>query len=403
MPIRSLKASLADLVREAFPELEAVPEEVFSTPPNPELGDLCLQAFPLAKLLRRSPQEIAQQIGAALQEAPGLQQATAMGPYVNCFLDLGAFARDLLAAVEEEGEGFGRTQTGAGHKVLIEYSSPNIAKPFGIGHLRSTVIGAALYRLYDACGYESITLNHLGDWGTQFGLLMVAFEESGEEELLQADPLGYLYRLYVEYSNRREEDEDLAQRARDWFRRLEEGDARAVELWEKFRDLSLREFERVYERLGVRFDHVRGESWYQDKMAPVLEQLQAAGLAEVDDGASIVDLSDRNMPPAMLVKSDGGSTYLLRDLAAAESRAAEFGFYLCLYVIGSPQALHMQQVKAVLEKLGRPWADRLLHINFGHILGMKTREGTLIFLDQVLDEAVERSRQAWTGTPWPKR
>ena len=392
MPMRAFRQALLDLIPQVFPAVEAAPPEMLTVPPDPALGDLCLQAFPLAQVLRQGPLQIAAQIAAAAQDLPGFARVEQKGPYVNLFLDPAALAEAVLRAVAEQGESYGQVDLGHAATVVVDYSSPNIAKPFGIGHLRSTVIGAALYRLYRAAGYRVVGINHLGDWGTQFGLLLAAFDEQGDEAALEADPVEYCYRLYVEFSARRQEDPALAERARQWFKRLEDGDLEAVARWEQLRELSLREFERVYRRLGVSFDYLRGESYYNDLMPATLERVRQAGLLKLDEGAQIVDLADQNMPPALLVKSDGASTYLLRDLAAAESRHAEFGFAWCLYVIGSPQVLHMRQLRAVLGKLGDAWAEAVVHVNFGHILGMKTREGNLIFLDEVLDEAAQRSR-----------
>jgi arginyl-tRNA synthetase len=392
MPMRRFQQALLDQVRRAFPGPAEIPEQMLSVPPDPALGDLCLQAFPLAKALRRAPQEIAAELAASAAGLPEFSRVEQRGPYVNFFLDPVSLARAVLDEVAERGDRYGHLDLGQGRTMVIDYSHPNIAKPFGIGHLRSTVIGAALYRLYEAAGYRSVSVNHLGDWGTQFGLLMAAYEEMGDEEELERDPIEYCYRLYVDYSKRREHDAAVAERARQWFKRLEDGDEQAVALWSKFRDLSLREFSRVYERLHVSFDYMRGESYYREVLPAVLERVRAAGILREDQGALIVELSDRDMPPALLAKSDGASTYLLRDVAAALSRYEEFGFAWCLYVIGSPQALHMRQLKAVLEKMGQVWADRLVHVAFGHILGMKTREGNLIFLEDVLNEAAQRSR-----------
>lgn len=392
MPIRGFKQRLINHVRQTFPELEAVPEEMVTVPPDPEMGDLCLAAFPLAPVLHRSPPEIAAALAEGTDQLAGFSRVEQKGPYLNFFFDPVALARAVLGDIGSQGDRFGNLSFGAGRTVVIDYSSPNIAKPFGIGHLRSTVIGAALYRLYQAAGYEVIGINHLGDWGTQFGLLLTAFEDQGDEAALEVDPLEYCYHLYVEYSAKREADPTVAERARQWFKRLEEGDGEAVARWEKIRDLSLREFKRIYQRLGLSFDLVRGESFYNELQQDTLQHVEQRGLLRRDEGALIVDLSDQDMPPALLVKSDGASTYLLRDLAAAESRAQEFNFDLCLYVIGTPQALHMRQLRAVLQKMGCTWAEGIIHINFGHILGMKTREGNLIFLEQVLDEATQRSR-----------
>ncbi len=403
MPMRRFRKDLFQHALNTLPGVP-IPEAIIQVPPEASMGDLCLQTFLLGsdepdKAKRKALMQERATALAAAPPPPCFSRVVRQGPYVNFFFDPHVLAREVLGAVADLGDAYGtipkedrEVQARVARRTVLDFSSPNIAKPFGIGHLRSTVIGAALGRLRRAVGCEVVGINHLGDWGTQFGLLLAAFEDEGDEAALEADPLEYCYRLYVEYAKRREHDAVLAERARHWFKRLEDGDERATALWRRIRDLSLREFNRIYTRLGVTFDYIRGESYYNQDLEPTLQRVREAGILQKDQGAEIVDLSEWGLPPALLAKSDGASTYLLRDLAAVLSRHEEFQFDRCLYVIGSPQALHMEQLQCVLKKLRLDWADAIEHVRFGHILGMKTREGNLIFLEDVLDEAAQRSR-----------
>jgi arginyl-tRNA synthetase len=280
-----------------------------------------------------------------------------------------------------------------GKTVVVDYSSPNIAKPFGVGHLRSTVIGNALYRIYDHLGYRVMRINHLGDWGTQFGKLIVAFKRWGNEMDLTTHAIQTLYDLYVRFHTEVDTHPELDDEARDWFKRLEDGDPEARAIWQRFRDLSLREFARIYERLGISFDSQAGESFYEPYLDQTIERIRQAGLVSISDEALIVDLGPYKMPPCLLRKKDEATLYATRDLAAAMYRHETYGFLKMLYVVGADQRLHFQQVFKVLELMGFPWAKDCVHVDFGlirfHDEKMGTRRGNIIFLEDVLDRAVE--------------
>ncbi|MFB5759624.1 arginine--tRNA ligase [Paenibacillus medicaginis] len=366
--------------------------QLLEQPPNPEWGDAALPCFVFAKSRRMAPQNAAVEIAEALAQVHGVQAETA-GPYVNLKLDPAVYAPALLEQIGAED--FGRLNLGQGKRLVIDMSSPNIAKPFGIGHLRSTVIGAALYRLLAETGYETVSVNHLGDWGTQFGKQITAYKRWGKDEELAGDPIGESLKLYVRFHEEAEQDASLETEARDWFRRLEEGDPEAQRLWRYFVDISMQEFNRMYKRLGVTFDHVLGESFYNDKMKPVVEELRGLGLLEESDGAMVVRLDDLDLPPCLILKTDGTTIYPTRDLATAIYRKKEMDAERLLYVVGAEQKLHFRQVFAVLRKMGADWATQCEHVPFGLMRfegkKMSTRRGKVVMLNEVLDEAVSRA------------
>ena len=355
-------------------------------------GDLAFPAFTLAKVLRKAPQAIASEIVEAVSDKH-IARAEAMGPYANFFLERSAFADEVLKEVLELGEHYGDWDYGQGRKVVIDMSSPNIAKPMSMGHLRSTVIGNAIANLEKKVGYEPIRINHLGDWGTQFGKLIEAYKLWGSEELVKADPIAELIKLYVRFHEEAELDPTLDDKGRAWFKKLEDGDAEAVRLWEWFRSESLKEFNRVYDLLGVTFDSYNGEAFYNDKMDVVVDMLEDANLLKVDNGATIVDLEKYDLPPALIKKSDGATLYMTRDLAAANYRKNTYDFAKCIYVVGMEQSNHFKQLKAVLNELNFPWAETIVHIPFGLITlngkKLSTRKGKIILLEGVLKEATE--------------
>lgn len=355
-------------------------------------GDLAFPAFTLAKVLRKAPQAIATEIVEAVSDQH-IARAEAMGPYANFFLERSAFADEVLKEVLELGEHYGDWDYGQGRKVVIDMSSPNIAKPMSMGHLRSTVIGNAIANLEKKVGYEPIRINHLGDWGTQFGKLIEAYKLWGSEELVKADPIAELIKLYVRFHEEAELDPTLDDKGRSWFKKLEDGDAEAVRLWEWFRSESLKEFNRVYDLLGVTFDSYNGEAFYNDKMDVVVDMLEDANLLKVDNGATIVDLEKYDLPPALIKKSDGATLYMTRDLAAANYRKNTYDFAKCIYVVGMEQSNHFKQLKAVLNELNFPWAETIVHIPFGLITlngkKLSTRKGKIILLEGVLKEATE--------------
>ena len=355
-------------------------------------GDLAFPAFTLAKVLRKAPQAIATEIVEAVSDKH-IARAEAMGPYANFFLERSAFADEVLKEVLELGEHYGDWDYGQGRKVVIDMSSPNIAKPMSMGHLRSTVIGNAIANLEKKVGYEPIRINHLGDWGTQFGKLIEAYKLWGSEELVKADPIAELIKLYVRFHEEAELDPTLDDKGRAWFKKLEDGDPEAVRLWEWFRSESLKEFNRVYDLLGVTFDSYNGEAFYNDKIDVVVDMLEDANLLKVDNGATIVDLEKYDLPPALIKKSDGATLYMTRDLAAANYRKNTYDFAKCIYVVGMEQSNHFKQLKAVLKELNLPWSENIVHIPFGLITlngkKLSTRKGKIILLEGVLKEATE--------------
>jgi arginyl-tRNA synthetase len=376
---------------------EAELQRAIEVPPSIHLGDYAFPCFPLAKILRRAPQAIAAELTAAFQPTALVKEARATGPYVNFFVDRVAYSRAGLGTILDQGLSYARSAEGAGKTVVIDYSAPNIAKPFGVGHLRSTVIGNALYQIYNHLGYRVIRINHLGDWGTQFGKLIVAFKRWGDESDLAAHAIQTLYDLYVRFHAEAEIAPELDDEARAWFKRLEDGDPEARAIWLRFRDLSLQEFSRIYERLGIGFDSMAGESFYEPYLDQTIERVRHAGLVGVSDQALIVDLRPYNMPPCLLRKKDEATLYATRDLAAAMYRHETYGFWKMLYVVGADQRLHFQQVFKVLELMGFRWASDCVHVDFGLIRfndeKMGTRRGNIVFLEDVLDRAVELAEQ----------
>jgi arginyl-tRNA synthetase len=395
--MNAFRDQIIQYLKSHVPLDEAELQRAIEVPPSVELGDYAFPCFPLAKSLRKAPQAIATELATAFQSTALIKEARAAGPYVNFFVDRVAYTRAGLGAILEQGSGYGKSTEGVGKTVVVDYSSPNIAKPFGVGHLRSTVIGNALYRIYDHLGYRVMRINHLGDWGTQFGKLIVAFNHWGNETDLTTHAVQTLYDLYVRFHSEVETHPELEDEARGWFKRLEDGDPEARAIWQRFRDLSLQEFARIYERLGISFDSQAGESFYEPYLDPTIDRIRQAGLVSVSDEALIVDLRPYNMPPCLLRKKDEATLYATRDLAAAMYRHETYGFWKMLYVVGADQRLHFQQVFKVLELMGFPWAQDCVHVDFGlirfHDEKMGTRRGNIIFLEDVLDRAVELAEQ----------
>ncbi len=368
-------------------------------PADEKMGDYAFPCFRLAKALRKAPQMIAADIAARVAGNEAFAKVENVNAYVNFFIDRAFFAGQVVSEVNEKAGEYGRSDAGEGRKVIVEYSSPNIAKPFHIGHIRSTVIGNAIYKLYDATGYDVIRINHLGDYGTQFGKMIVAYRKWGSEEELAKDPIKTLLGYYTRFHQEAKEDPSLEDEAREAFVRLEAGEPEEVALWKKFRELSLAEFNRVYDMLGITFDSYAGESFYSDKMPRFIQELKDKGLLIESQGAQIVDLEEYGMSPAMITKSDGSSLYVTRDIAAAVYRKETYDFYKCIYVVASQQNLHFRQWKKVLELMGYEWQKDCIHVPFGlvslsdgdDIKMMSTREGTVVFLEDVLNTAVEKT------------
>ena len=395
--MNAFRNQILQYLKSHVPLEEAELERAIEVPPSVELGDYAFPCFPLAKSLRKAPPAIATELAAAFQPTALIKEARAVGPYVNFFVDRVVYMRTGLGAIVAQGSSYGQSTEGTGQTVVIDYSSPNIAKPFGVGHLRSTVIGNALYRIHNHLGYRVVRINHLGDWGTQFGKLIVAFKRWGNETDLTTHAIQTLYDLYVRFHSEVETHPELDDEARGWFKRLEDGDPEARAIWQRFRDLSLQEFARIYARLGISFDSQAGESFYEPYLDQTIERIRQAGLVSVSDEALIVDLRPYDMPPCLLRKKDEATLYATRDLAAAMYRYETYGFGKMLYVVGADQRLHFQQVFKVLELMGFPWAHDCVHVDFGLIRfndeKMGTRRGNIIFLEDVLDRAVELAEQ----------
>ena len=395
-------ADIAGLLASAAGMSAAEAAGAVSQPPNEAMGDYAFPCFVLAGKLKKKPNEIAADLAQKIRPGELIRDVRAAGPYLNFFVRRSAFLEWALMMVREEGEAFGRSRLGAGKTVVVEYSSPNIAKHLGIHHVRTTMIGNALYAIHKTLGYDVVGINFLGDWGTQFGILIAAYKKWGGPETREGDAVANLNALYVRFNAEAEKDPALREEGRAWFRKLEAGDAEATALWEEFRELSLAAFDKVYKRLGVRFDVVSGESQYEKRMPDAIRRLEEKGLAKLDDGALIVNLKPYKMPPVLLRKSDGATLYDTRDIAAAEQRWERYHFAKMIYVVGGDQKLHFRQIFKVLELMGFAWAKNCAHVDFGIIRvkgresaeKMSTRSGRIIMLKNVLDEAVRRVRDA---------
>lgn len=371
---------------------------IIENPKERKLGDLALPCFTYAKILHKAPNVIANEIKEYLDNNCSiLERVDAVGGYVNIFLDKKEVADKVINKIIEQKENYGYSDLGNGKTIVIDYSSPNIAKPFGVGHLRSTVIGNALKNICKKNGYDVIGINYLGDWGTQFGKMICAYKLWGDPEKVAANPIDELKNLYVKFHEEAEKDPSLEDAGRREFKALEDGNPESLKLWKWFRDESLVEFKKTYSLLGVDdFDSWQGESFYNDKMAPVVKELEDKHLLEESEGAMIVTL-DNDLPPALIKRSDGATLYITRDLAAAIYRKKEYNFTEALYVVGNEQSLHFNQLKQVLSKMGYPWSDNIHHISFGLILQngkkMSTRHGKSVKLQDVLEEAVSLSKE----------
>jgi len=386
-------ASLIDIEGVSREEIAAL----LTAPKDLAFADVALPCFRFAKALRKSPVDIAKELAEKISEdlPPYLLSCTALNGYLNFKFSRSNMAEETLLKVLQEKEQYGKSDIGAGKTICIDFSSVNIAKPFHVGHLSSTVIGGALSRLFTALGYNVVRINHLGDWGTQFGKMIVAYKLWGNDFDIEKGGVKKLHKLYVRFHKEAKTNESLNDLARSWFKRIEDGDEEALALFAKFKEVSLKEAKRVYDRLGIEFDSYAGESFYNDKMQPVLDLLEKKGLLVESDGAKIVEVGE-GMPPCLLVRSDGATLYATRDLAAAYYRKNTYDFYKCLYVVAYQQNLHFKQVFKVVELLGEPWAKDLEHVNFGMVSlvdgAMSTREGNAVYLEDVLKSAVKKAR-----------
>ncbi|MCR8660101.1 arginine--tRNA ligase [Paenibacillus endoradicis] len=383
---------LASLIAQALND-ELSNEEVetlLEKPKNSEMGDIAFPCFTLAKKLRKAPQRIASELAEKLQ-AEEIQEINVVGGYVNIFLNQEKLTNHVLHAIMNNKDQYGSSPSRK-ENVVIDYSSPNIAKPFSMGHLRSTVIGHALANIAEKSGYTAVRINHLGDWGTQFGKLIVAYRLWGNKEAIEASPIQELLKIYVKFHDMAETDESLNEQARAAFKSLEDGESEALALWKWFRDASLTEFETIYQILGITFDSYTGEAFYNDKMKPIVAELQEKNLLTLSDGAYVVEMDDQ-MPPCLITKTDGATLYATRDLAAAVYRHNEYNAVKTFYVVGNEQSLHFKQLFNVLNKMGYEWANELQHVPFGMMLKdgkkMSTRKGKVVLLADVLAEAVD--------------
>lgn len=394
----SYREKIADILAPQIEGLEK--DEIMSmieTPADIKMGDYAFPCFKLAKLLRKAPPVIAKSIAEAIGDDPMFEKVESVNAYVNMFVSKEDFAREVVSEAIEKGDDYGRSSIGGGKKVIVEYSSPNIAKPFHIGHIRSTVIGNSIYKIYDFLGYDTMRINHLGDYGTQFGKMICAYRRWGNKEDVIKEPIKSLLSYYTKFHVEAEKNPALEDEARAIFAKLEKGEPEEVELWQWFRDESLKEFNRVYDMLGITFDSYNGESFYSDKMPRFVQELKDKGLLVEDAGAQIVKLDEYDLPPALITKSDGSTLYITRDIAAAVYRKETYDFYKNIYVVASQQNLHFQQWIKVIELLGYDWAKDCVHVPFGLVSmeegTMSTRQGRVIFLEDVLNRAVEQTRQ----------
>ena len=389
---------IADLIA---PQVEGLEKEeirsMIETPADSKMGDYAFPCFKLAKILRKAPPMIAKGIAEAIGDDAMFEKVEQVNAYVNMFLKKDAFAKEVVSEVVAAGDDYGKCSLGEGKTVIVEYSSPNIAKPFHIGHIRSTVIGASIAKIYDNLGFKVVRINHLGDYGTQFGKMIVAYRRWGNKQDVIDAPIKTLLSYYTKFHVEAENDPTLEDEARATFTKLENGEPEEQALWQWFRDESLKEFSRVYDMLGITYDSYAGESFYSDKMPRFVKELEEKGLLEEDNGAQLVRLDDYGLTPALITKSDGSTLYITRDIAAAVDRKETYDFYKNIYVVASQQNLHFQQLIQILELMGYDWARSCIHVPFGLVSledgTMSTREGRVVFLEDVLNGAVDKTRE----------
>ena len=377
-----------------IPAQEIAP--AIETPADTKNGDFAFPCFRLAKVLRKAPPLIANDIASKIEKPDFVSDIQVVNAYINFFVNKEDTVKSVVAGYIENGTDIFKSNIGEGKTVCIDYSSPNIAKPFHVGHLRSTVIGNALKNIYTALGYKVVGINHLGDWGTQFGKLIVAYKMWGDKETVERDDIKELSRIYVKFHDEAEKRPELNDEARSWLVKMQEGDKEALDLWKWFCDISMKEFNRIYDRLGISFDSYAGESFYNDKMQAAVDEIREKGLLTTSEGAQIVDLEKYNMPPCLILRSDGGTLYPTRDISAALYRKKTYDFYKCLYITALDQNLHFAQWFKVLELMGYDWAaDSLVHIPFGLVsLGdgkLSTRKGHVVLMEDILNKAVEKA------------
>ena len=396
--MKEQKDKLAELLSGMIDGLETSDiREMIEIPPDSSMGDFAFPCFRLAKTMRKAPQMIAADLAEKLAGNEAFSKVENVNAYVNFFMNKAEVAGAAVDAVIKAGAAYGGSDQGNGKTVCIDYSSPNIAKPFHIGHIRSTVIGNSLYKIFDSLGYNVVRINHLGDYGTQFGKMIVAYRKWGSKEEVEAEPIKSLLKYYVKFHEEAEKDPALEDEARHTFTLLENGAEEETALWQWFREESLKEFNYVYDLLGITFDSYAGESFYSDKMDRVVDILESKGLLKDSDGTQIVDLSEYNMTPALIKKKDGSTLYITRDLAAVLYRKETYDFDKCIYVVASQQNLHFQQLFKIVSLMGFDWADKCVHVPFGMVSledgTMSTRKGKVVFLLDVLTKAIEKTKE----------
>ncbi len=371
-------------------------ENNIEVPAKAEMGDYAFPCFKLAKVLRKAPPMIANEIMDKIKRPDFVSDIQVVGGYLNFFVDKTVFVANVINNVIKNGEDFIKSDIGKEKTIVIDYSSPNIAKPFHVGHLRSTVIGNSLYNIYSALGYNVVGINHLGDWGTQFGKLIVAYKMWGNKEAVERDDVKELSRIYVKFHEEAENHPELNDEARNWLVKMQEGDKEALDLWKWFCDVSMKEFNRIYDRLGIKFDSYAGESFYNDKMQAVVDEIRDKNLLTESQGAQIVDLEEYNMPPCLILRSDGGTLYPTRDISAAIYRKNTYNFEKCIYITALDQNLHFAQWFKVIDLMGYDWADKLVHVPFGLVsLGdgkLSTRKGHVVLMEDILNQSVDKTR-----------
>ena len=390
---KNIAAALAKATGDAVEE--NVIFESLEYPPNPEMGDIAFPCFKLSRVMRKAPPAIAAEIGGAF-ECEAVEKTDVAGGYLNLFLSKEYLAKHIIEKAVFADKPYGSSNVGNGKTVVLDYSSPNVAKPFHIGHLGTTVIGHSLKKLHEFVGYNCIGINHLGDWGTQFGKLITASRLWGDREKIEHDEIDELVALYVKFHAEAEKDESLNDKARAEFKKLEDGDEENLALWKWFIEISLREYQKTYKQLGITFDSYNGEAFYTDKMMPEVEKMRAAGLLKIDDGASIVDLEEYGMPPCLILKRDGSTLYPTRDIAAAVYRKETYDFDKCIYVTSAGQSLHFAQWFKVMELMGYDFADKLVHVPYGTVsidgAKLATRTGNVVLLKDLFATAIDKAR-----------
>ncbi len=391
----------SETIRSLWPDAEGLPSAddlrgLLAVPPDPALGDYAFPCFRLAKPLRTAPPKIAEAVCAAWTHAD-VASVQPVNGYMNFFLNRENFAAETMAALQAAGDRFGSSDIGKGKTVCLDYSSINIAKRFHIGHLSTTMIGHSLKRIYDFLGYTTVGINHLGDWGTQFGKMVCAYKKWGNKEDVEARGVDAMTELYVRFHEEAEKDPSLEDEGRAWFKKIEDNDPEAMEIFRWFKEVTLKDAAKVYDQLGVSFDSYAGESFYIDKMEPVIEELRSKGLLVQSEGAWVVDLEEDNMPPCLILKSDGATIYATRDITAAIYRQNTYHFDKCLYVVAYQQDLHFRQIFRVLEKMGYSWAKNCVHVSFGMVSfegeALSTRKGNVVHLEDLLSQAVSKARE----------